>query len=65
MPARQADLLLGLAQRRNDRRAIGGVDPPAGLVPLEEIEGPEVELTAFGAELESTVELLRETGWLS
>ena len=44
---------------------MAGVQPPAGLVPLEEIEGPDVELTAFGAELESTVELLRETGWLS
>jgi iron(III) transport system substrate-binding protein len=42
-----------------------GIDPPAGLVPLDEIQGPDVELTAFGAELESTVELLRETGWLS
>jgi iron(III) transport system substrate-binding protein len=42
-----------------------GIDPPAGRVPLDEIQGPDVELTAFGAELESTVELLRETGWLS
>jgi iron(III) transport system substrate-binding protein len=49
----------------NEYPLVAGVDPPAGLVPLEEIEGPEVELTAFGAELESTVELLRETGWLS
>ena len=49
----------------NEYPLVAGVDPPAGLVPLEEIEGPDVELTAFGAELESTVELLRETGWLS
>jgi iron(III) transport system substrate-binding protein len=49
----------------NEYPLVAGVQPPAGLVPLEEIEGPDVELTAFGAELESTVELLRETGWLS
>jgi iron(III) transport system substrate-binding protein len=49
----------------NEYPLVTGVDPPDGLVPLEEIEGPDVELTAFGTELESTVELLRETGWLS
>ena len=49
----------------NEYPLVAGVDPPSGLVPLDEIEGPDVELTAFGAELESTVELLRETGWLS
>jgi iron(III) transport system substrate-binding protein len=49
----------------NEYPLVEGIDPPAGLVPLDEIEGPDVELTAFGAELESTVELLRQTGWLS
>ncbi len=49
----------------NEDPLVAGIDPPAGLVPLDEIQGPDVELTAFGAELESTVELLRETGWLS
>jgi iron(III) transport system substrate-binding protein len=49
----------------NEYPLVAGIDPPAGLVPLDEIRGPDVELTAFGAELESTVELLRETGWLS
>jgi len=44
---------------------VDGVEPAAGLPPLDEIEGPAVELTAFGAELEATVELLRETGWLT
>ena len=44
---------------------VDGVEPSEGLVPLDEIEGPDVELTAFGAELEETVELLRETGWLT
>ena len=49
----------------NEYPLVAGIDPPSGLVPLEGIEGPDVELTAFGAELESTVELLRQTGWLS
>ena len=44
---------------------VAGVDPSPGLVPLAEIDGPDVELTSFGAELEATVELLRETGWLT
>ena len=44
---------------------VESVEPSEGLVPLDEIGGPDVELTAFGAELEATVELLRETGWLS
>jgi iron(III) transport system substrate-binding protein len=49
----------------NEYPLVDGIDPPAGLVPLDEIDGPDVELTSFGAELESTVELLRETGWLT
>jgi iron(III) transport system substrate-binding protein len=44
---------------------VDGIEPAAGLTPLDEIEGPDVELTAFGAELEATVEMLRETGWLT
>ena len=44
---------------------VEGVEPSSGLVPLDEIEGPDVELTSFGPELEATVELLRETGWLT
>jgi iron(III) transport system substrate-binding protein len=44
---------------------VDGVEPSPGLVPLDEIDGPDVELTSFGAELEATVELLRETGWLT
>ena len=49
----------------NEYPLVAGIDPPAGLVPLDRIEGPDVELTAFGAELESTVEMLRATGWLT
>jgi iron(III) transport system substrate-binding protein len=49
----------------NEYPLVDGIDPPEGLVPIDEIEGPDVELTAFGAELEQTVELLRQTGWLT
>jgi iron(III) transport system substrate-binding protein len=49
----------------NEYPLVAGIDPPEGLVPLDQIQGPDVELTAFGAELESTVELLRQTGWLT
>jgi iron(III) transport system substrate-binding protein len=49
----------------NEYPLVDGIEPPEGLVPLDEIKGPDVELTAFGAELESTVELLRQTGWLT
>jgi iron(III) transport system substrate-binding protein len=44
---------------------IAGVDAKEGLPPLSELTGPDVELTAFGAELEATIELLRETGYLT
>lgn len=44
---------------------VDGVDAAEGLVPLAQLRGPDVDLTAFGAELEATVELLRETGWLT
>ena len=44
---------------------VEGIDPKAGLRPLDELRGPEVDLGAPGAELPATVELLRETGWLS
>ena len=44
---------------------VDGVEPKEGLPPLSELRGPDVELTTFGAELESTIELLRETGYLT
>jgi iron(III) transport system substrate-binding protein len=44
---------------------VEGVEPSPGLVPLDEVDGPDVELTSFGSELEATVEMLRETGWLT
>jgi iron(III) transport system substrate-binding protein len=44
---------------------VDGIEPKEGLPPLADLTGPDVELTAFGAELESTIELLRETGYLT
>ena len=44
---------------------IEGVEPKEGLPALSQLQGPDVQLTDFGAELASTVELLRETGYLT
>ncbi len=44
---------------------VAGIEPAAGLPPLADLQGPDVDLTTFGPELAKTVELLRETGWLS
>ena len=44
---------------------VAGLAARKGLPPLDTLEGPRVDLSTFGAELESTLELLRETGYLS
>jgi iron(III) transport system substrate-binding protein len=44
---------------------VEGIPGPEGLPALSELQGPDVDLTAFGPELEPTVEMLRETGWLT
>ena len=44
---------------------IEGIEPKEGLPPLDELQGPDVDLSSFGAELEATVEMLRETGYLT
>ncbi len=44
---------------------VEGIPPAAGLPPLDELAGPDVDLATFGPELEATVELLRETGYLT
>ena len=41
---------------------VEGIEPGEGLRPISEIQGPDVELEAFGPELEKTLELLREVG---
>jgi iron(III) transport system substrate-binding protein len=44
---------------------VAGIPAKEGLPPLSELEGPDVDLTSFGAEHEATIELLRETGYLA
>ena len=44
---------------------VAGIEAKEGLPALDELEGPAVDLSSFGAELEATVELLRETGYLT
>ena len=44
---------------------VAGIPAKEGLPPLAALAGPKVDLSAFGAELEPTLELLRETGYLS
>ena len=44
---------------------IEGIEPKEGLPPLADLDGPDVDLTSFGAEHEATIELLRDTGYLT
>jgi len=44
---------------------VAGIDAKEGLPPLAELTGPDVDLARFGAEHEETIELLRETGYLT
>ena len=44
---------------------VAGIAAKAGLPPLASLHGPDVDLTSFGAEHEATIELLRETGYLT
>jgi iron(III) transport system substrate-binding protein len=42
---------------------VEGIEQKEGLPPLETLDGPDVELDAFGPELEKTLEQLREVGF--
>ena len=42
---------------------VEGVEPRAGLPPLDSLEGPDVELDKLGEELETTLEMLAEAGY--
>jgi iron(III) transport system substrate-binding protein len=44
---------------------VEGIPAKQGLPPLASLDGPDVNLTSFGAEHEATIELLRETGYLT
>jgi iron(III) transport system substrate-binding protein len=42
---------------------VDGIEPKEGLPALGQLDGPDVQLDAFGPELEKTLELLREVGF--
>ena len=42
---------------------IEGIEPKAGLPPLEQLQGPQIELDELGPELEKTLLLLNEVGF--
>ena len=42
---------------------IEGIQPKAGLPPLEQLQGPQIELDELGPRLEKTLELLNEVGF--
>jgi iron(III) transport system substrate-binding protein len=42
---------------------IEGVEPKEGLPPLDELEGPDIDLVELGPELDATLELLNEVGF--
>lgn len=42
---------------------VGGIEPKEGLPALDSLDGPDVQLDAFGPELEKTLELIREVGF--
>jgi iron(III) transport system substrate-binding protein len=42
---------------------VEGVEPKEGLPALESLEGPDVQLDAFGPELEKTLDLISEVGF--
>jgi iron(III) transport system substrate-binding protein len=44
---------------------VEGIQPRAGLPPLDEIDGPDIRLERLGHELERTLELLNELGYTS
>ncbi len=44
---------------------VPGLPVKEGLPPLSSLHGPRVDLSTFGAELERTLELLRQTGYLT
>jgi iron(III) transport system substrate-binding protein len=44
---------------------VAGIPAKEGLPPLESLQGPDVDLSTLGEELERTLELLNETGYTS
>jgi len=67
--ARLIDFLLSargqrfFADKTFEYPLLPGADPPAGLRPLEGVQGPKVALGELGGKLRSTLELLSDTGF--
>ena len=67
--ARLIDFLLSargqryFAEKTFEYPLIPGADPPAGLRPLDSVQGPKVALGELGGKLRSTLELLSDTGF--
>ena len=64
------DYLLGpgqeyFAAETDEYPLVAGVEPASELPPLSDLQGPDVELSAFGAELAATLEMLDSVGLTS
>jgi iron(III) transport system substrate-binding protein len=64
------DYLLGpgqeyFATETDEYPLVEGVEPESELPPLSDLQGPDVELSAFGAELAATLEMLDSVGLTS
>jgi iron(III) transport system substrate-binding protein len=70
MAQQLVDYLLGAGQQyfateTDEYPLAAGVEPESELPPLSDLQGPDVELSAFGAELAATLELLDSVGLTS
>jgi iron(III) transport system substrate-binding protein len=70
MAQQLVDYLLGPGQQyfateTDEYPLAGGVESESELPPLDELQGPDVELSAFGAELQATLEMLDSVGLTS
>lgn len=70
MAQQLVDYLLGpgqeyFATETDEYPLVAGVSPEAELPPLDSLQGPDIALGAFGAELEATLEMLDSVGLTS
>jgi iron(III) transport system substrate-binding protein len=70
MAQQLADYLLGpgqeyFATETDEYPLVAGVSPETELPPLSDLQGPDIELGAFGPELKATLEMLDSVGLTS
>jgi iron(III) transport system substrate-binding protein len=70
MAQQLADYLLGpgqeyFATETDEYPLVAGVTPESELPPLSDLQGPDIELGAFGSELKATLEMLDSVGLTS